>query len=248
MVVGAPDTGFVTRFFGRDYGCGDLCTDLAGCRCPLADSGTHRGHRAEDQDELARRLRVAARSSTATTRRSRRRTCAGSPAGASSTSVVKPNCRARYWLWKGDEVGAAGQGLDAARKRRSSAFVIGLLPWECLHSVGSAATRRAGARSRSAGAFVSVTKTKKRKRTSFSGTPAEHRERGERSLQWAAAHLREARAAKACGARVHHAMEALTAAAEYGAEMKWRPRPGDEIAIAANLRRQAVALIDGCVR
>jgi len=35
MVVGDPDTGFITKFFGRDYGCGDLCTDLTGCpACP----------------------------------------------------------------------------------------------------------------------------------------------------------------------------------------------------------------------
>lgn len=35
MVVGDPDTGFVTRFFGRDYGCGDVCTDITGCpSCP----------------------------------------------------------------------------------------------------------------------------------------------------------------------------------------------------------------------
>lgn len=34
LVVGDPDTGFVTRFFGRAYGCGDVCTDLTGCpRC-----------------------------------------------------------------------------------------------------------------------------------------------------------------------------------------------------------------------
>lgn len=35
LVVGDPDTGFVTQFFGRDYGCGNLCTDLTGCpSCP----------------------------------------------------------------------------------------------------------------------------------------------------------------------------------------------------------------------
>lgn len=39
MVVGAPDTGFMTRFFGRDYGCGDLCVDLQGCRCPRQIQG-----------------------------------------------------------------------------------------------------------------------------------------------------------------------------------------------------------------
>lgn len=35
MVVGDPDSGFITKFFGRDYGCGDLCTDIVGCaKCP----------------------------------------------------------------------------------------------------------------------------------------------------------------------------------------------------------------------
>lgn len=37
LVVGDPDSGFVTRLFGRDYGCGDVCTDLTGC--PLCPSG-----------------------------------------------------------------------------------------------------------------------------------------------------------------------------------------------------------------
>lgn len=41
LVVGDPDTGFVTRFFGRDYGCGDVCTDLTGCpRCPVGLKGS----------------------------------------------------------------------------------------------------------------------------------------------------------------------------------------------------------------
>lgn len=31
LVVGDPDAGFVTQFFGRDYDCGDICTDLTGC-------------------------------------------------------------------------------------------------------------------------------------------------------------------------------------------------------------------------
>lgn len=36
MVVGDPDSGFITRFFGRDYGCGDVCTDIQGCSgCPV---------------------------------------------------------------------------------------------------------------------------------------------------------------------------------------------------------------------
>ena len=40
MVVGDPSTGFVTRFFGRDYGCGDVCTDLTGCpTCPAGIAG-----------------------------------------------------------------------------------------------------------------------------------------------------------------------------------------------------------------
>lgn len=40
LVVGDPDTGFVTRFFGRAYGCGDLCTDLTGCpKCPHGIAG-----------------------------------------------------------------------------------------------------------------------------------------------------------------------------------------------------------------
>ena len=41
LVVGDPDTGFVTRFFGRDYGCGDICTDITGCpRCPSGLKGS----------------------------------------------------------------------------------------------------------------------------------------------------------------------------------------------------------------
>jgi hypothetical protein len=41
LVVGDPDTGFVTRFFGRDYGCGDVCTDLTGCpQCPVGVRGS----------------------------------------------------------------------------------------------------------------------------------------------------------------------------------------------------------------
>lgn len=41
LVVGDPDTGFVTRFFGRDYGCGDVCTDITGCpRCPVGLKGS----------------------------------------------------------------------------------------------------------------------------------------------------------------------------------------------------------------
>lgn len=31
LVVGDPDTGYITKYFGRDYGCGDVCTDLSGC-------------------------------------------------------------------------------------------------------------------------------------------------------------------------------------------------------------------------
>lgn len=41
LVVGDPDTGFVTRFFGRDYGCGDVCTDITGCPlCPVGIQGS----------------------------------------------------------------------------------------------------------------------------------------------------------------------------------------------------------------
>lgn len=41
LVIGDPDSGFVTRFFGRDYGCGDVCTDITGCpKCPNAIKGS----------------------------------------------------------------------------------------------------------------------------------------------------------------------------------------------------------------
>lgn len=44
LVLGDPDTGFITRHFGRDYGCGDVCTDVSGCpACPSRLQG-----RAED--------------------------------------------------------------------------------------------------------------------------------------------------------------------------------------------------------
>lgn len=36
IVVGNPDGGLVTRLFGRDYGCGDLCLDVDGC--PACDN------------------------------------------------------------------------------------------------------------------------------------------------------------------------------------------------------------------
>lgn len=40
LVVGDPDTGFVTQFFGRDYECGNVCTDLTGCpSCPTGIVG-----------------------------------------------------------------------------------------------------------------------------------------------------------------------------------------------------------------
>jgi hypothetical protein len=36
LVVGDPDTGFITKHFGRDYQCGTVCTDLTGCpACPV---------------------------------------------------------------------------------------------------------------------------------------------------------------------------------------------------------------------
>jgi hypothetical protein len=36
LVVGDPDSGFITKHFGRDYGCGDVCTDIVGCSgCPV---------------------------------------------------------------------------------------------------------------------------------------------------------------------------------------------------------------------
>jgi hypothetical protein len=31
VVIGAPNTGFRTRIFGANYGCGDICIDLVGC-------------------------------------------------------------------------------------------------------------------------------------------------------------------------------------------------------------------------
>jgi len=41
LVVGDPDTGYVTRFLGRDYDCGNLCTDLTGCPgCPNGIGGS----------------------------------------------------------------------------------------------------------------------------------------------------------------------------------------------------------------
>lgn len=40
IVVGDPDSGFITKFFGRDYGCGDVCTDIVGCgACPQQIKG-----------------------------------------------------------------------------------------------------------------------------------------------------------------------------------------------------------------
>jgi hypothetical protein len=36
LVVGDPDSGYITKHFGRDYGCGSVCTDLTGCpACPV---------------------------------------------------------------------------------------------------------------------------------------------------------------------------------------------------------------------
>ena len=36
LVVGDPDSGFITKHLGRDYGCGDVCTDIVGCSgCPV---------------------------------------------------------------------------------------------------------------------------------------------------------------------------------------------------------------------
>jgi hypothetical protein len=34
LVIGDPDNGFSNKYFGSDYGCGDLCVDLIGCNCP----------------------------------------------------------------------------------------------------------------------------------------------------------------------------------------------------------------------
>jgi hypothetical protein len=40
LVIGDPDSGFVNRFIGRDYDCGSLCIDQAGClSCPHHESG-----------------------------------------------------------------------------------------------------------------------------------------------------------------------------------------------------------------
>lgn len=40
LVVGDPDAGYITKYFGRDYGCGDVCTDLTGCpACPVRMHG-----------------------------------------------------------------------------------------------------------------------------------------------------------------------------------------------------------------
>jgi hypothetical protein len=40
LVVGDPDAGYITKHFGRDYGCGTVCTDLTGCpKCPTRIEG-----------------------------------------------------------------------------------------------------------------------------------------------------------------------------------------------------------------
>jgi hypothetical protein len=40
LVVGDPDTGIVNPILGRDYHCGDVCTDLTGCpSCPTGVKG-----------------------------------------------------------------------------------------------------------------------------------------------------------------------------------------------------------------
>ena len=37
LVIGDPDNGYGSRFFGPAYGCGDVCSDLTGCpRCRRA--------------------------------------------------------------------------------------------------------------------------------------------------------------------------------------------------------------------
>lgn len=46
LVVGDPDAGFITKHFGRDYGCGDICVDLTGC--PSCPSGRTIRGRLED--------------------------------------------------------------------------------------------------------------------------------------------------------------------------------------------------------
>ena len=40
LVIGDPDSGFVNRFIGRDYDCGSVCIDQAGClSCQSYQSG-----------------------------------------------------------------------------------------------------------------------------------------------------------------------------------------------------------------
>ena len=40
LVIGDPDSGWMTRNFGRLYGCGDICTDLYDCpKCKISEKG-----------------------------------------------------------------------------------------------------------------------------------------------------------------------------------------------------------------
>ena len=40
LVIGNPDGGAMNTMSGRDYGCGDVCTDLTGCpSCPVSIKG-----------------------------------------------------------------------------------------------------------------------------------------------------------------------------------------------------------------
>ena len=40
VVIGNPTASWKNFLFGSSYGCGDLCIDLAGCKCPNLDLRT----------------------------------------------------------------------------------------------------------------------------------------------------------------------------------------------------------------
>ena len=40
VVIGNPTASWKNKIFGSSYGCGDLCIDLAGCKCPNLDVRT----------------------------------------------------------------------------------------------------------------------------------------------------------------------------------------------------------------
>lgn len=40
IVIGNPTSSWKNKIFGSSYGCGDLCIDLAGCKCPNLDVRT----------------------------------------------------------------------------------------------------------------------------------------------------------------------------------------------------------------